>query len=423
MASTIREVVTESMTRESGMIRLVHITTVPESLSFVEGGRVGYLKARGFEFHAISSPGERLDRFGAREEVPVYAVEMPRRITPLHDLVAVFQLWRCLRQIRPHIVQAGTPKGGLLGMIGAWLAGVPVRIYHVYGLPFVAATGYKRTILLWSEKISCLLAHEVICISHSNRELVMEEGLCKASKVTLLKHGSLNGVDATGKYNPDVVEQYARRSARSEFGIPDDALVVGFVGRNVRDKGLIELIGAWNTLREEFPTLHLLVVGTPEPQDPLPPEVEQIMHSDPRIHATGFISEIPMPLVFAAMDVLALPSYREGFPVTPMEAAAMEVPVVATYVSGNVDAVEDGATGTLVPPRNAAALAGAIRKYLNAPELRRSHGRAGRQRMLRDFRPEPIWEAQYQEYERLLQKKGLPIPRPVLGSTEAASCS
>ena len=397
------------------MIKLVQITTVPISL-YITAQLTPYIKARGFDVHALSSPGEYLHKYGECEGVPVHPVEMPRRITPLRDLVAIFRIWRCLRQIRPEIVHAGTPKGGLLGMISAWLAGVPVRIYHIHGLPFVTATGYKRTLLCWSEKISCLLAHQVLCVSHSNRELAVAEGFCPATKIKVLEHGSARGVDASGTFNPTLVRKNARQKIRGRYGIPAEALVVSFVGRIVRDKGLTELIEAWKTLREEFPTLHLMIVGVFEPQDPVPPDVERIMRCDPRIHLTGFIND--MPPIYAATDVVAFPTYREGFGVVSIEASAMEVPVVGTRVPGCVDAVQDGVTGTLVPPRDAEALADAIRTYLNDPDLRRRHGRAGRERVLRDFRPEAIWEAMYQEYVRLLRARALPIPELTSGGAE-----
>jgi glycosyltransferase involved in cell wall biosynthesis len=400
------------------MIKLVQITTVPTSL-FITAQLTSYIKARGFDVHALSSPGEYLHKYGECMGVPVHAVEMLRRITPLRDLVAIFRIWRCLRQIRPLVVHAGTPKGGLLGMISAWLARVPVRVYHIHGLPFATATGYKRTLLCWSEKISCLLAHRVLCVSHSNRELAVAEGFCPATKIKVLEHGSPNGVDASGTFNPTLVGKNARQEIRARYGIPAEALVVSFVGRIVRDKGLTELIEAWKMLREEFPTLHLMIVGVFEPQDPVPPNVERIMRCDSRIHLTGFIND--MPPIYAATDVVAFPTYREGFGNVSIEASAMEVPVVGTRVPGCVDAVQDGVTGTLVPPYDAQALAHAIRMYLNDHDLRRRHGWAGRERVLRDFRPEAIWEAMYQEYQRLLRDRALPIPELTSGGAETIS--
>lgn len=377
-------------------IRLVHVTTVPESLHFLRG-QAGFLTERGFDVQVISSPGETLDHFAAQEGVIAHAVKMPRRITPVRDLIAVAQLCRCLRRIRPHIVHAHTPKGGLLGMISAWLAGVPVRIYHIHGLPLMTASGLKHLLLRKSEQTACSLAQQVLCVSNSIRQVAVAQGLSAANKIKVLLRGSINGVDAEGTFNP----QRRHPDVRERFGIPASALVLGYVGRIVHDKGMTELAAAWKPLRDEFPALHLLVVGPFEPQDSVTPEVSNLLTSDPRIHLTGSVCDLP-PL-YAVMDLVVLPTYREGFPVVPLEAAAMGLPVVATRIPGCVEAVQDGVTGTLVPARDAGALAGAVRHYLRDTQLRRKHGQAGRGWVLEEFRPEAMHEALYEEYLRLLR--------------------
>ena len=388
-------------------VRLVHVTTVPESLRFV-AGQVGFMQGRGFQVHCLSSPDPMLERFAEREQVAVHPVPMHRRITPLHDLSAIARLRRHMRRIRPAIVHAHTPKGGVLGMIAATLAGVPVRIYHIRGLPFMTATGRKRFLLRWSEVVSCRLAHQVLCVSHSLRDVAVEEGLCPAEKIIVLHHGSGNGVDAAGRFDPRQVGPVARAATRALYSIPDDARVIGFVGRVVRDKGLVELAEAWTVLREEFPDVHLLIVGPFEPQDPVPTEVEDLLRRDPRVHLTERVDDTPQ--LYAAMDILTLPTYREGLPNVVLEAGSMELPVVATRIPGCVDAVLHDITGTLIAPRDAAALADAVRTYLRNPTLRRMHGQAGRERVLREFRREVIWQATYEEYGRLMMERGLPVP-------------
>lgn len=300
-------------------MKVLHLTTVPMTLMFLEG-QAAYMRAQGVVLAAASSPGPELEAWGAREGVPVFGADMPRRISPLRDLVAVAKIVRHVRALRPDVVHAHTPKGGLLGMISAWLCRVPARVYHIHGMPFVTAKGWKRLLLKATERLSCRMAHRVLCVSRSVRDVAVAEGICLADKVKVLGAGSANGVDAEGRFNPQRVD---RPAAKARFSIPADAIVVGFIGRVVRDKGVVELAQAWAALRSEFPDLRLLIVGPAEPQDPVPADILSALRSDPRVVMPGAVWDTPP--VFAAMDLLVLPSYREGLPVVPLEAAAIGV--------------------------------------------------------------------------------------------------
>ncbi len=391
-------------------MKLVHVTTVPDSLLFLRG-QVGYMQGLGYAVSVVTSPGEQLDAFAEQEHVTAYAVPMPRRVTPLADLRTVLRLWRIFRDVRPDIVHAHTPKGGLLGMISATLAGVPVRVYHMRGLPLMTAKGPKRALLVATERVSCALASRVICVSHSLREVAIAEALCSPDAIVVMLAGSGNGVDSDGRFNPARLPGGTRASVRAKLGVPDDAVVVGFVGRLVKDKGVVELASAWRGLRERHPALHLVLVGPWEDQDPVPGSVRSALESDERVHIVGFTRETAA--LYAAMDIVTLPTYREGFPNVPLEAAAMGLPVVATRIPGCVDAVADQLTGTLVPPADAGALEAALERYVTDPTLRAAHGRAGRARVESEFRRERIWEAIAQTYAALLAENGTPASTAV----------
>ncbi len=385
-------------------IKLIYITTVPISLGFLHG-HVGYLESQGFEIQVISSPGEALDAFGRAEAVPAHAVKMERRISPLRDLTSLPHLWQKLRALKPDLVHALTPKAGLLGTLAARLAGVPAVVLSINGLPQMIQPGLLRTLLNGTTRLSCRLADLVWCDSFSLREHVERAGLCSPQKLTVLGHGSVRGVDARHAFSPDQYGPLARQEIRHRHGIPMDSRVLGYVGRLVADKGMHELAEAWRSLRDRHPDLHLLLIGAAEAVDPMPAEDEHLFRSDPRVHLAGQRRDVAA--YFAAMDVNVMPSYRESFGIANIEAAAMAVPVVSTRIPGCVDSVQDGVTGTLVPPRDAPALTAAIRHYLDDPHLRAAHGRAGRVRVLRDFRPESLFEALHQQYVRLLTAKGL----------------
>jgi glycosyltransferase involved in cell wall biosynthesis len=398
-----------------GTIGLVHIINAPFSLHFI-AGQIGFMVERRFAIAVITSPGEHLKAFGEREGVAVYGLEMPRRITPLRDLLTLWRLQRYLRRVRPAIVHAHTPKGGLLGMIGAWLARVPVRVYHIRGLPFVTATGAQRLLLRATEYIACALADQVLCVSHSVRQVAVAERICPARKVKVLLGGSGNGVDSALRFDP-AAWPGARTTIRERYSIPPSAFVIGFVGRLVRDKGLTQLLEAWSVLREEYSHVHLLVIGDFEPRDPVPARTQAAMRSDRRIHMVGW--ERNTPPFYVAMDLFVLPSHREGFSNVLLEASSMALPLVATRIPGCIDAIDDGVTGTLVPAGDAQSLAGAIRAYVSDADMCRRHGRAGREKVQREFRREAIWQAVCDEYQRLLREKGF-VAGPVAEARSGA---
>lgn len=383
---------------------VMHVVTTPVSLKVFLSGQPRHLTQRGYRVEAVSSPGGLLDRFGEDESIATHAAPLTRAISPLADLRAVTRLIGLFRRQRPTIVHTHTPKAGLVGMAAAWLARTPVRVYTVHGLPLSTAKGLRRWLLWLSERVACRLANRVLCVSQSVRAELIENNLCEPEKAATLGNGSANGVDATERFHPDRQSPAARRQLRSEIGAKADELVVGFVGRLTSEKGVEELLAAWAKLRRSHAELRLLVLGGFEQRDPVSGASRQRLAADPRI--THIPHSDNMPRYYAAMDLLVLPTYREGLPTVLLEAAAMALPAVATRVTGCVDAVRDGETGKLVPARDADALANAIAGYADDSSLRAQHGAAARQRVLECFQPEGVWRAVEGEYRRLLAEAG-----------------
>lgn len=378
------------------MPHLVHIATVPESLGFV-AGQVDYLVDRGWSVSVATAPGRHLDDFARRHDVNAYAVEMARAITPAADLDSVARLTDLLLDLDPDVVHGHTPKGGLLAMLAARAARVPARVYHMRGLLTLTASGRRRQLFKSVERTSCSLAHHVICQSESLRSVAVAQRLVRPDKVSVLGRGG-NGVDALGRFDP---ENVSGLDVRKELRIADDDVVVGFVGRIVRDKGIVELLDAWRVVKARHPTARLLVVGPFEVRDAVPLDVERALRDDPRVHLVGFVRDTPR--YYEAMDFLVLPSHREGFPNAPLEAAAMGLPCITTDAVGCVDAVADNITGLIVPVGDSAALAVAIETYVADQTLRALHGASARARVLSDFRPEDRHVATLRLYERLLE--------------------
>ena len=372
-----------------------HVLTVSDSLIFIDT-LVRQTLERGFEVTVVTSPHQALREFGRRHNVRTVGIEMPRRMTPLGDFGAMSRLHQLFEALRPGIVHAHTPKGGLLGTLAAQAARVPVRLYHMRGLPFVTLRGTMRAVLQGTERVSCSAATRVICQSESLRRTALEHHLVPEEKCEVVLRGS-NGVDCDERFEPSRHVE-AGRALRQRLGISQSAVVLGFVGRLVRDKGVPELALAFELLSRRFPDVVLLLAGPYEERDPVDAETRRRLESNPRVHLLGFVRD-PAP-VYAASDVVVLPSHREGFPNVPLEAASMGRPVVSTLVPGCVDAVEDGVTGTLVPVDDAGRLEGTLARYVLDPGLRSAHGSAGRARIERHFRRADVARALVQVYER-----------------------
>src|SRR5208282_816394 len=267
----------------------------------------------------------------------------------------------------------------------AWVLRIPCRCYTLYGLRCETTRGLKRGLLLLTERIACACAHRVLCVSESLRQKAIELRIVAANRTAVLADGSCAGVDPE-RFAPTTEALKRAGHIRRDLGIPAEAPVVGFVGRLTKDKGISELVEAYLALRADIPDLRLLLVGDMEEGDPLPSQTRRHIECEQGIFRTGFV-QAPADY-YHAMDVLALPTYREGFPTVVLEVHTAGKPVVATRATGVVDAVLDGITGILVPVGDGQALANALALVIGDRELAAALGSAGRERVLREFRHE-----------------------------------
>jgi glycosyltransferase involved in cell wall biosynthesis len=383
-------------------MRLVYVATDPITAFRLMDGQLGYMQRHGFDVSVISGPGALLDQTAAREGVRAVGIPMLREPAPAQDIVALARLTLALRRLRPTIVNAGTPKAGLLGVLAARLARVPVVVYLLRGLRYEGAKGARRLLLCGAEHVAGGLCDRVFVNSESLRARFVDAGCAARSKTWVPAAGSSNGVEAA-RFRPTPERRAWALEEKARRGIPPDAIVAGFVGRFTRDKGLVELLSAFRAASAVEPRLRLLLVGDHDKTDPLPAEARLFIAEDPRVITTGFVDEPAR--FYSMMDLFVFPSHREGFPNAPLEAAAAGLPVLAWSATGTIDAVADGATGTLLEPGDEQGLTQGLLDYARDQSLRDRHGRQGRQRVEGLFSRERVWAALADEYRRLASER------------------
>ncbi|MFD1020250.1 glycosyltransferase family 4 protein [Thalassobacillus hwangdonensis] len=376
--------------------KVLHMTTVPISLYFLEN-QLKFLQKSGFEVHVLSSPGEALTDVVGKENVIGHEVWIEREISIVQDLKSLWRVFRIIRNERFDIVHVHTPKAALIGMLAAKAAGVKVRIYHVHGLPYMTKVGAKRMLLQTIEKLTCSLASRVYTVSHSLRDFICENKLVNTEKASTIHNGSINGLDTTIKFNP---ASYSL--SRHDLKLKESDRVLGFVGRIVRDKGIVELLEAWRVLKNRQEDLKLVIAGKME-EPSLTDSAYKEIENDPDILYVGECDNVAP--YYSLMDVLVFPTYREGFGLVAIEAMAMGVPVIASNVLGCVDTIEDGKNGFLIEPRSVTGIVEKVAYYLDHPEIRTAHGASGQHLVRMKYDQHTIWNALLEDYKFFIQNE------------------
>jgi lipopolysaccharide/colanic/teichoic acid biosynthesis glycosyltransferase len=376
---------------------LLFVVTASCSLGFLNG-QLKYLRSQGFEVSVISSSGPEQETV-RKEGASVFSVPMEREISVGKDVFALWRLWRIMRRTHPDVTIVGTPKAGLLGGLASVLAGVPRRIYILHGLRLETSGGWKRRLLFSCERLACCCAHIVRCVSPSLMNRVIQLDIVAGDKCMVVGQGTSNGIDLEHWRRSPESEVIAQQT-REWLGISPQALVVGFVGRFTRDKGIVELYEAFTQLQASYSNLRLLIVGEFEKGDPVPPGIRARIECDPAVVRTGFAADVA-PYLWT-MDVLALPTYREGFPGVPLEAQAASIPVITTDATGAIDAILDGVTGIHISIGDIGALSAALNRLLADPELRTRMGHAGCAWVEQNFKRETVWKFLLVNYRSLL---------------------
>ncbi len=380
-------------------LKVVHISTVDLGIHFLIP-QLRALQARGFEVHAMCADGPLVPSFEA-EGIRVHRIRVTRDISPVADLKLLGRLVKILRRERYAVVHTHTPKIELVGQLAAWLARTPVILYTNHGLIFLGRTGSLRKFLFKTvARISGIFSDRIISQSEEDIRTVIEQKIYRPAQVGYLG----NGIDISElcleRFTPAEV-----RAKKRELGIPEDHRVVGMVGRYVWEKGYREFFEAAQSICRECERVSFVTVGVPleSERDPVDFSLLQRLGLEERVFVLKSRSD--MPELYSLMDVVALPSYREGFPRSLMEASAMSRPVVASDISGCRQAVLDGYNGYLVPVRDSRALAEKIMLLLGDTALAARMGEQGRRLAEERFDVARVIERLLATYDELLKRK------------------
>jgi len=381
--------------------RIIRLTTVPISLSKLLHGQLQFINNNGFEVLAVSSPGNYLDAVSVDEGVKTKPIVMTRLISPIRDMISIVRFYFLCKKFRPDIVHSHTPKAGLIGMLGAKLAGVPIRLHTVAGLPLMEEIGFKRFILEVIEKIIYSSATMIYPNSKGLYDYIAKKRFVKVEKLKVLANGSSNGID-TDYFKIELISEYQRENLRNNLMINPGDFVFVFVGRLVKDKGINELVLVFSEISKMNSEVKLLLVGQFEDDlDGLDIIVKNEISSNQKIIHVGFQNDVRP--YFAISDCLVFPSYREGFPNVVMQAGAMGLPSVVTNINGSNEIVIDNKNGIIIPPKSISNLKNAMLRILEDSHLKNQLSLNARNMIVSRFNQNYIWNEILNEYNYFLK--------------------
>jgi len=368
-----------------------------------------YLSENGFEIKIVCSDGPEVQSVKESEGCSVLTIPFSRKISLKTDIITIYRLVLLLRKIKPHIVHTHTSKAGLIGMISAFLARCPIRIHSVPGLQMMESKGLRRLILNLSERLTYFLSDTVCPNSNSLKEYILNHKMCSSEKVRIIGCGSSSGVNLD-KYSRHLKKTSTRKSIRERFCIDDNGIVLAFVGRISKEKGIHELVESFVNLSKRYANLYLLLIGKYDDigeydsiNDGIENDTRNVINNNTRLNVTGWVEDVENYL--AASDIVVHPSYREGLSNALLQAGSMGLPSVTTNVSGCIDVVKNGETGLIVSPKNSAALEEALEVLILDRDKRMEFGLNAYNHVAANFASNIIWEETARFYTDMLNNR------------------
>ncbi|TDU40005.1 glycosyltransferase involved in cell wall biosynthesis [Gelidibacter sediminis] len=378
--------------------KIIRITTIPGSMLTLLKGQLKYM-SEFYEIIGVSSQDPYLSKLEDQENIRTHAINMTRNISPLKDLKSAYQLYKYLKREKPFLVHTHTPKAGTLGMLAARLAGVPNRLHTVAGLPLLEATGRKRNLLNVVEKITYANATLIIPNSTGLQEIIKKNKFASDNKLKIIGNGSSNGID-TEYFNKANIDINQQENLKTQLNISNDEFVFIYVGRLVADKGINELVHAFNSVSNANKKTKLLLVGIFESNlDPLNTETLKEIEQNNNIIYVEWQSDVRP--YFAISNALVFPSYREGFPNVVMQAGAMELACIVTDINGCNEIISHKNNGLIIAPKSKKELQNAMQYLIDNPADLAVFSSNARDNIIAKYKKEIIWDSLLNLYRSL----------------------
>lgn len=384
-------------------MKLIHVFSIFSTAESFFDGQFKYLTDQGYKIVVVSSDAPNTDAFCKRNGVRFVPLNIPRSVSPMAIVKAVKSICSLIRKEKADAVFGHTPVGALCAMIAARLCGVKNRVYYRHGLIYTTMKGLKHTIFKAEEKFVASLATSVINVSHSLSKLAVADGLNEAEKQYVIGHGTCGGIDAQNIFNPSLVDADKLLFIKKKLGFNDADIVFGLCGRICNDKGIPELVDAF----ELFQKLHsnikakLLFIGRFDTRDGISEEKKQQIESNSDIVISGHIDKVEIPYYYSMLDVFVFPSHREGFGMSVVEASAMEKPILDSRAHGCVDAIVEHETGEYID-LSADGICKGMELMLDE-DLRGKLGKSGRKRVLEWYDFQVMWPLVSDLYKKILR--------------------
>lgn len=385
-------------------MKILRITTVPQSLHKLLKAQIDYLSEE-YEIITVSGFSDQKDTEYAEWNYKHYFIALTRSINPIKDLKAIWQLYKIIKREKPAIVHTHTPKAGFVGMIASKLAGTKIRFHTVAGMPLSELNGIQKRLLLLIEQLTYSLSHQVFPNSKGLCNFIVQNKLAPIKKLKVISNGGTTGIDIEEFKRTEEIEKLAK-SIKQSNGIGEGEVILCFIGRLTKQKGMEELLEAVQDIFTSFSKIKLILLGRYEQHlDPIKEEYVELIKNDKRIIHFGY--QLDVRPYLAMSDIFVFPSYREGLPNVVLQAGSFDLPCIVTDIPGSNEIIKDQINGIVIKPKDTHSLKNAIQLLLENENLRKQFSSSIRESIVSRYDKNLVLMGLKDEYSKWINEKNI----------------